>query len=147
MLTLEGGSDNLRLLAAPGLWRSFSRRCVKRYWCFAWHDACGCGWSRLARTRPGQSWGRMSVAVTFRHETENERREHEYGHSFFHGSEAESLPHFNELETPVLFDHECAENFASIRDLARRGLLRRQAISSALVLFAAIGSGATDNVA
>jgi hypothetical protein len=89
----------------------------------------------------------MSVAVTFRHETENERREHEYGHSFFHWSEAESLPHFNELETPVLFDHECAENFASIRDLARRGLLRRQAISSALVLFAAIGSGATDNVA
>jgi len=89
----------------------------------------------------------MRVAVTFCGQTKHEYRKNKDGYLFFHWSEAESLPHFNELETPVLFDHECSENFASIRDPARRGLVRRQAISSPLVLFAAIGSGATDNVA
>jgi hypothetical protein len=48
----------------------------------------------------------MSVAVTFCHQTEHERRENEHDYSFFHRSEAESLPHFFEFETPVLFNHE-----------------------------------------
>ena len=57
----------------------------------------------------------MRVAVTFCGQTKHEYRKNKDGYLFFHWSEAESLPHFNELETPVLFDHECAENFASIR--------------------------------
>ena len=48
----------------------------------------------------------MSLAVTFCDQTEHERPKNEHGYSSFHRSEAESLPHFNEFETPVLFDHE-----------------------------------------
>lgn len=48
----------------------------------------------------------MRVTVTFCDETEYKRRENEHGYSFFRWSEAESLPHFIEFETPVLFNHE-----------------------------------------
>ena len=48
----------------------------------------------------------MSVAVTFCDETENERRENEYGHPFFCWSKAESLPHFIEFGMPALFSHK-----------------------------------------
>ena len=48
----------------------------------------------------------MSVAVIFCDQTKHERRENESGYSFFRGSEAESVPHFFESETPVLFRHE-----------------------------------------
>jgi hypothetical protein len=49
------------------------------------------------------SKGGMGVAITFCDETEQKGRENEDGYSLFHWSEAESLPHFNEFETPVLF--------------------------------------------
>ena len=87
----------------------------------------------------------MSLAVTFCGHTENERRENEHGYSSFHRSEPESLPHFNEFETPVLFDHEGTENFASIRGLALGGLVRKRVISPTLAGFAAVGSESTDN--
>jgi hypothetical protein len=48
----------------------------------------------------------MRVAITFRYQAEHERCDDEYGYSFFGGSEAESLPHFIEFETPALFKHE-----------------------------------------
>jgi hypothetical protein len=48
----------------------------------------------------------MSVAVTFCGQPEHERCENEHGYSFFRRSETESLPHFIEFETPVLFNHE-----------------------------------------
>jgi len=48
----------------------------------------------------------MSVAVTFCDQAEYERGDNEYGYSFFRWSEAESLPHFIEFETPVLLNHE-----------------------------------------
>jgi hypothetical protein len=48
----------------------------------------------------------MSVAVTFCGQPEHERCENENGYSFFCRSETESLPHFIEFETPVLFNHE-----------------------------------------
>jgi len=49
---------------------------------------------------------RMNVAVTFCAQPENERRDNEYGYSFFRGSETESLQHFIEFETPAFFNHE-----------------------------------------
>ncbi len=48
----------------------------------------------------------MNVAVTFCAQPENERRDNEYGYSFFRGSETESLQHFIEFETPAFFNHE-----------------------------------------
>ena len=87
----------------------------------------------------------MSVAVTFCGQTEHERRENEHGYSSFHRSEAEFLPHFNEFETPVPFDHEGTENFASIRGLAFGDLVRNRVISPALAAFAAVGSESPDN--
>jgi hypothetical protein len=51
-------------------------------------------------------WPRMSVAVTLCAHPENERRDNEHGHSFFRGSETESLQHLIEFETPAFFNHE-----------------------------------------
>jgi hypothetical protein len=48
----------------------------------------------------------MSVAVTFCDQAEHERSDNEYDYSFFHWREAESVPHFAEVETPILFNHE-----------------------------------------
>ena len=48
----------------------------------------------------------MSVAVTFRRQTEDERGENENSYSFFRGSEAESLPRFIKFGTPALFNHK-----------------------------------------
>jgi hypothetical protein len=48
----------------------------------------------------------MRVAVTFCDQTEHECRKNEHSYSFFHWSEAESLPHFNEFETRAFFKHE-----------------------------------------
>src|SRR6266404_3881616 len=45
---------------------------------------------------------RMSVPITFRDEPEHERRDYEYRYSSLDGSEAKSLPHFIEFETPGL---------------------------------------------
>jgi hypothetical protein len=47
---------------------------------------------------------RMSVAITFGGQTEHERCDDEYRYSSLSGSEAKSLPHFIEFETPDLFD-------------------------------------------
>ena len=47
---------------------------------------------------------RMSVAITFRDQAEHERRDNEQRYSSLSGSEAESLPHFIEFETPSLFN-------------------------------------------
>jgi len=44
----------------------------------------------------------MRVPITLCHETENERRENKHHHSFFGGSEAESLPRLIQFRTPVL---------------------------------------------
>jgi hypothetical protein len=44
----------------------------------------------------------MPVAITFRDQAEHEGCEKEQHYSFFGGSEAESLPHFIELETSGL---------------------------------------------
>jgi len=87
----------------------------------------------------------MGGAVTFCGETEHEYRQNEHGYSFFRWSEAESLPHFAEFETPVLFDQGYLK-FASIRGLARRSLARRRVISPAHFLLGAIGLERTDNV-
>jgi hypothetical protein len=46
---------------------------------------------------------RMRVAVTFRNQAEHERRDNEYRYSFLNRSEAKSLPHFIQFETPRLF--------------------------------------------
>jgi hypothetical protein len=48
----------------------------------------------------------MLVAVTFCDQAEHERRDDEHCHSSLSRREAESLPHFVELETPALFNHE-----------------------------------------
>lgn len=48
----------------------------------------------------------MRVAITFRDQTEHERRGNEYDYPSFRRREAESLPHFIEFETPALFNHE-----------------------------------------
>jgi hypothetical protein len=53
-----------------------------------------------------QRLGWMLVAITFCDQTKYERRENEHGYSFFHWSQAESLPDFIEFETPVLLNHE-----------------------------------------
>jgi hypothetical protein len=53
---------------------------------------------------PDRRWGlRMSIAITFRCQAEHERRDYEYRYSSLSGSEAKSLPHFVEFETPDLF--------------------------------------------
>jgi hypothetical protein len=48
----------------------------------------------------------MRVAITFRNQSEHERREHKHRYSPFRRSEAKPLPHFVEFETPALFDHK-----------------------------------------
>lgn len=45
----------------------------------------------------------MSVAVTLCTQPEHERRENENHHSFFGGSEKESLPGLIEFGTPAFF--------------------------------------------
>jgi hypothetical protein len=47
---------------------------------------------------------RMRLAVTFRNQAEQERRDNEYRYSFLNRSEAKSLPHLIEFETPRLFN-------------------------------------------
>jgi len=46
----------------------------------------------------------MRLAVTFRDQAEHERRAYEQRYSSLSGSQAESLPHFIEFETPCLFN-------------------------------------------
>jgi len=46
----------------------------------------------------------MRLPVTFRNQAEHERRDYEQRYSSLSGSEAESLPHFIEFETPGLFN-------------------------------------------
>ena len=45
----------------------------------------------------------MRVAITFCDQSKHEGRNNENGYSLFRWSEAESLPHFIESETPDLF--------------------------------------------
>jgi hypothetical protein len=45
----------------------------------------------------------MAVAITFRAQSQQKRRQDEERYSFFGRSEAESLPHLIEFETPTLF--------------------------------------------
>jgi len=47
---------------------------------------------------------RMRLAVTFRNQADQERRYNEYRYSFLNRSEAKSLPHLIEFETPRLFN-------------------------------------------
>jgi hypothetical protein len=46
----------------------------------------------------------MRLPVTFRDQAEHERRDYEQRYSSLGGSEAESLPHFIEFETPGLLN-------------------------------------------
>ena len=46
--------------------------------------------------------GRMRVAITFRDQPEQKRRDNEYDHPSLSRREAESLPHFIEFETSGL---------------------------------------------
>jgi hypothetical protein len=48
----------------------------------------------------------MRVAIAFCGQPKHERRNNENGYPFFGRSEAESLPHVIESETPVVFNHE-----------------------------------------
>ena len=59
---------------------------------------------RARRSRPTRlyEW-RMGVAVTFCAQPEHERSENENDHSFFRGSEKESLPGLIEFGTPAFF--------------------------------------------
>jgi len=43
----------------------------------------------------------MRLAVTFRNQAEQERRDYEYGYPPLCGREAKSLSHFIEFETPA----------------------------------------------
>jgi hypothetical protein len=47
--------------------------------------------------------GGMTVAITFRDETEQNCRENEHDHSFLHRSKAEPLPDLIKFEMPFLF--------------------------------------------
>ena len=92
---------------------------------------------------------RMRVAITFCYQTKRERGGNEHGYSLFRRSKTESLREFAEFGTPVLFNHECAEDFASIRGLAQRNPAAagpRQVILRSPALFAAAGSKQIDNV-
>jgi len=60
----------------------------------------------------------MRVAITFRDQPEHERRGNEYDYSPFSRREAESLPHFIELETPALFNHKCLRSFLGVYSCA-----------------------------
>jgi len=62
--------------------------------------------------------GRMRVAITFRDQPEHERRGNEYDYSPFSRREAESLPHFIELETPALFNHKYLRSFLGVYSCA-----------------------------
>ena len=90
----------------------------------------------------------MRVAITFRDQPEHERRDNEYDYSSFSRREAESLPHFIELETPALFNHEdfCEVFSASTRALPRRSLALRRVISLAIVVFRAAEPKRNDSV-
>jgi hypothetical protein len=48
----------------------------------------------------------MRVAITFRDQAEHERCSNEDCYPSLSRREAESLPHFIEFETPILFNHE-----------------------------------------
>ena len=48
----------------------------------------------------------MRIAITFRDQPEHKRRGDEQRYSPLHRGQAESLPHFIELETTVLLNHE-----------------------------------------
>jgi hypothetical protein len=45
--------------------------------------------------------GRIRIAITFRDQSEHERRDNEQRYSFLSGSKAESLPHFIKFEAPA----------------------------------------------
>ena len=70
----------------------------------------------------------MGVAVTFGDQAQRECRQDEKRHSFFGGSEEESLPHLIEFETPV-----------------RLQLAKAFGVNSQSVLFAADEPERTDN--
>jgi len=54
---------------------------------------------------PDRFWHlRMRLPVTFRDQAEHEHRDYEQRYSSLSGSEAESLPHFIEFETPGLLN-------------------------------------------
>src|SRR5258707_14106891 len=75
--------------------------------------------------------GRIRVAITFRDQPEHERRGNEYDYSSFSRREAKSLPHFIELKTPALFNHEvtsassrnCRAGFPACASRNRQGCL------------------------
>ena len=83
--------------------------------------------------------GRMRVAITFRDQSEHERRSNEYDYSSLSRREAESLPHLIEFETPALFNHEdfCEVFSASNRALLRRSLARRRVTFLTVLVFVA----------
>lgn len=62
--------------------------------------------SCFARMSLNGGRGGMRIAVTFRDQPEHKRRGHEQSHSSLNRGEAESLPHFVELETMALLSHE-----------------------------------------
>jgi hypothetical protein len=86
--------------------------------------------------------------MTFRDQPEHERRGNEYGHPSLGRREAESLPHFIELETPALFNHEdfCEVFSASNRALPRRNLVRKRVIFVTVLAFAAAEPEPNDSV-
>ena len=90
----------------------------------------------------------MRVAITFRDQPEHERRSNEYDYSSFSRREAESLPHFIEIETAALLNHEdfCEVFSASNRALPRRNLARRRVIFLTVLAFAAAEPEPNDSV-
>jgi hypothetical protein len=73
----------------------------------------------------------MCVAITFRDQPEYERGDNEYDYPSLSRREAESLPHFIELETPALFNHKvtsassrnCRAGFPACASRNRQGCL------------------------
>ena len=59
-----------------------------------------------ARTILDRGRGGMRVAITLCGQPKRERRKDENDDALFCWSEAESLPHFIESKTPVVFNHE-----------------------------------------
>ena len=64
--------------------------------------------------------GRMRIAITFRDQPEHKRRGDEQRYSSLNRGEAESLPHFIELETTALLSHEllCTIGWSRIQSSA-----------------------------
>jgi hypothetical protein len=49
----------------------------------------------------------MRIAITFRDQTKHKRSSNERGYAYLSRGEAESLPQFNEFETPAPSGHKC----------------------------------------